>query len=270
CWGAAILENVKDLRGSEARKATGSYLKEGTITAAFKRVNKGTVTYSHRQHTKMETRSRISVPYEDRKTRLLPATPNYSLARCQNCICEDTELSCGMATITVHLEREGIPLSFKFLLDFIEVAKSHSGANLAEVFAGILCEFGIKYKTRCFNHIISLTGKSLTKLFDASTSMKREEMTDVELSLAELADGLDLEDLQMQLKDIVNCTGISRVLLSLPVPVPVKTETGTGTGKDQGRVTRLCTKNFDLTFKTGEAPRGGGTDLACIGLCLQA
>ncbi|THU76473.1 hypothetical protein K435DRAFT_824565 [Dendrothele bispora CBS 962.96] len=59
CWGAAMLEGVKDLKGDDARKAARSYLKDGSITAAFKRLNKGTVTYSHRQHTKMETRAEI-------------------------------------------------------------------------------------------------------------------------------------------------------------------------------------------------------------------
>lgn len=32
------------------------------------------------------------------------------------------------------------------LLDFVEVARSHSGANLAEAFAKILEEFGIEDK----------------------------------------------------------------------------------------------------------------------------
>jgi hypothetical protein len=32
------------------------------------------------------------------------------------------------------------------LLDLVEVAKSHSGVNLAEVFAKVLEEFGIKDK----------------------------------------------------------------------------------------------------------------------------
>ena len=51
--------------------------------------------------------------------------------------------------VTVHLEKDGAPLSI--LLDIVEVAMSHSGTNLAQVFAGILKEFGIDHKVRsCF------------------------------------------------------------------------------------------------------------------------
>ena len=46
--------------------------------------------------------------------------------------------------MTVHLEREGVPLCM--LLDIVEVAKSHSGVNLAEAFAKILEEFDISEK----------------------------------------------------------------------------------------------------------------------------
>jgi hypothetical protein len=46
--------------------------------------------------------------------------------------------------ITVHFEHEGIPISM--LLDLVEVAKSHSGANLAAAFAQVLEEFGISDK----------------------------------------------------------------------------------------------------------------------------
>lgn len=45
---------------------------------------------------------------------------------------------------TVHFEQEGKPISM--LLDIVEVAKSHSGANLAEAFANMLKEFGIEDK----------------------------------------------------------------------------------------------------------------------------
>ena len=47
---------------------------------------------------------------------------------------------------TVHFEHEGNPISM--LLDLVEVAKSHSGANLAEAFAKVLNEFGIEDKVR--------------------------------------------------------------------------------------------------------------------------
>ena len=45
---------------------------------------------------------------------------------------------------TVHFEHEGAPISM--LLDLIEVAKLHSGENLAVVLAEVLEEFGISDK----------------------------------------------------------------------------------------------------------------------------
>ena len=47
---------------------------------------------------------------------------------------------------TVHFEHEGAPVSM--LLDLVEVAKSHSGENLAAAFAEVLEEFGISDKVR--------------------------------------------------------------------------------------------------------------------------
>jgi hypothetical protein len=49
-------------------------------------------------------------------------------------------------TITVHLKQEGLP--FSMLLDLIEVAKSHTGANLVSTFADALEKFRIEKKVR--------------------------------------------------------------------------------------------------------------------------
>ena len=46
--------------------------------------------------------------------------------------------------ITVHFEHQGEPMSL--LLDIVEVAKSHTGANLAAAFAKILKDYGISDK----------------------------------------------------------------------------------------------------------------------------
>jgi hypothetical protein len=50
----------------------------------------------------------------------------------------------ALIAITVHFEQQGVPISF--LLDVVEVARSHSGANLAEAFAAVLDDFGIADK----------------------------------------------------------------------------------------------------------------------------
>jgi len=46
--------------------------------------------------------------------------------------------------VSVHFENEGVPILM--LLDIVEVARSHSGLNLAATFAKILEEFGISDK----------------------------------------------------------------------------------------------------------------------------
>jgi hypothetical protein len=46
--------------------------------------------------------------------------------------------------VTVHFENEGVPMAM--LLDIVELARSHSGFNLAAAFAKILEDFGISDK----------------------------------------------------------------------------------------------------------------------------
>ena len=46
--------------------------------------------------------------------------------------------------MTVHFEEGSVPISM--LLDIVEVARSHSGPNLAAVFAKILDDFSIADK----------------------------------------------------------------------------------------------------------------------------
>ena len=46
--------------------------------------------------------------------------------------------------MTVHFEQNGQPACF--LLDLVEVAKSHSGVNLTDAFVKILEDFGIENK----------------------------------------------------------------------------------------------------------------------------
>ena len=55
CWGDEVLGASDGLKAGLAREAVASYVRSGSITAAFKRLNKsGKKTYSARQHTKKE------------------------------------------------------------------------------------------------------------------------------------------------------------------------------------------------------------------------
>ena len=57
CWGEASVTAVTALGGiKDARESVTSIKESGSITAAFEKKGKGKMTYSHRQHTKTETK----------------------------------------------------------------------------------------------------------------------------------------------------------------------------------------------------------------------
>ncbi len=57
CWGdEAVAAADRTSNAKVAREALSNKEPNGSITAAFERVSKGKVTYSHRQHTKAEAR----------------------------------------------------------------------------------------------------------------------------------------------------------------------------------------------------------------------
>jgi hypothetical protein len=58
CWGSTIVNDALEAKVNieSARQTLGSMMKDGSITASFQRKGKGKVSYSHRQHTKAETR----------------------------------------------------------------------------------------------------------------------------------------------------------------------------------------------------------------------
>jgi len=58
CWGEEAIkaaDEAKDVNEA-CTKVVGGILLTGSITAAFERKGKGKVTYSHKQHTKTETK----------------------------------------------------------------------------------------------------------------------------------------------------------------------------------------------------------------------
>ncbi|KDR70618.1 hypothetical protein GALMADRAFT_48478, partial [Galerina marginata CBS 339.88] len=156
CWGdeaVAAADATKDLAGArEVLAKSKSKLRDGLITAEFERIGKGKVTYSHRQHTKTETR--WSLMKTGRPEYYLPSPETVSrdvktvfvairkhLAK----MLQEHEGALNFATdvwtspnhkvyiaVTVHFEVKGVPASM--LLDLLEVARSHSGLNLAAAF----------------------------------------------------------------------------------------------------------------------------------------
>ncbi|KIK33082.1 hypothetical protein CY34DRAFT_36909, partial [Suillus luteus UH-Slu-Lm8-n1] len=61
CWGDEVLKAADEAKDANEvqQQIVGSFLRNGSITASFERKSKGKVTYSHCQHTRVETRAEI-------------------------------------------------------------------------------------------------------------------------------------------------------------------------------------------------------------------
>ncbi|CDO72042.1 hypothetical protein BN946_scf184943.g77 [Trametes cinnabarina] len=199
CFSESVLAEIlaaKTLEG--AKQAVKSYLEDGKITVFFERKDKSKVTYSHRTHTRSETSFTTDAW----------TSPNH----------------CAYVAFSVHFEKDGKPMSM--LLDFVELAVSHSGVNLATAFAEVVHEFGIdekmlavtcdnasnndtmidaleldvpsfggrKMRTRCFDHIAHLVAKSVTRLFDQKEAGGKEGIG------SELHSDMDREELVARLQ----------------------------------------------------------------------
>ncbi|RDX39421.1 hypothetical protein OH76DRAFT_1367543, partial [Lentinus brumalis] len=177
CWGPEILAAAEEAKTQmNARPMVEAFGRSSTITKIFKRIGKGKISYSARQHTLVETRYRLYQIVSDRAFLQLMKTgrPEYKLpspsmvsrdvrhvfTKCRARIARmlrnfDGDLSFTMDAWTlpnhkaliafaVHLHHEGTPPSF--ILDVVEVAELHTGEALAKVFEETLREFGIEDK----------------------------------------------------------------------------------------------------------------------------
>jgi hypothetical protein len=62
CWGEPSVKAVTDLTNlKDARESVQGIKETGSITASFERKGKEAITYSHRQHTKTETKYVIAI-----------------------------------------------------------------------------------------------------------------------------------------------------------------------------------------------------------------
>ncbi|KAI0686094.1 hypothetical protein C8T65DRAFT_550164, partial [Cerioporus squamosus] len=151
CWGEETMDAAcQALDIDEAHKnIVGSILRNGSITASFAR-KKGKVTYSHQQHTRAETRMEITgrpgyyVPLPSTVARDVKAVFARTRTRIAHMLQEyDDDISFATDTWTApnhwafvalmpHFIHIDAPMSI--LLDLVEVAKSHNGVNLVQVF----------------------------------------------------------------------------------------------------------------------------------------
>ena len=188
CWSAEVIASAdKAKNANEVRLTTvkGS-LDPQTIMAAFERTGKGKVKFSHRQHTKTESRAEIvrwvaesKRPFSivsDRGFQSLMKTgrPEYyipspvTVSRDVKMVFANTRKRIAKmlqehdgalnfatdgwtspnhkAYVAITIHFEHDGKPISMVLDLVEVAMSHSGVNLAAAFAQVLDEFGISSK----------------------------------------------------------------------------------------------------------------------------
>ncbi|RDX45200.1 hypothetical protein OH76DRAFT_1304481, partial [Lentinus brumalis] len=167
CWGDEAVDQAKDLGDATRVRATlvANILKNGAITEYFAPLKKG-VTYSNRPLTKLQTRYSFrpfAVATDPGFLRLMKIGRPTMYIPSPTTISRDVKLVLAVGrgrlskmlqkypgrlhfatdawtspnhrpfvAFTVHLELDGSAL--KILLDVVELAKSHSGINLAETF----------------------------------------------------------------------------------------------------------------------------------------
>lgn len=73
---------------------------------------------------------------------------------------------------------------------------------MIEAIAEAIDDFpGEANRTRCFAHITNLVAKSLLKQFDVTKKKTGETASSAEIVLQELADGLDVEEVETRLRE---------------------------------------------------------------------
>ncbi|KAL1937246.1 hypothetical protein VTO73DRAFT_13915 [Trametes versicolor] len=186
-WGEGVLTEASKYKSADdARAVTEAYQRTGTITTIFKRLRKGKLTFSTRQHTTQETRAEIvrwvcesKRPFaivRDRGFLMLMKTgrPEHAIPS-PSTVARDVKrvfarVRCWLAKMLQEYDGDlsftvdawtspnhkalvafGVHLQqngtpLSFLLDVVEVAQSHTGKALAEAFVDVLKTFGIEEK----------------------------------------------------------------------------------------------------------------------------
>ncbi|KIY62322.1 hypothetical protein CYLTODRAFT_459092 [Cylindrobasidium torrendii FP15055 ss-10] len=152
-------------------------------------------------------------------------------------LAEELKAHCGKLAFSTDCWTSPNHRPSVYMLDFIELARSHTGKNMATVFAAMLTKCGIedkilsvtcnnvsnnttmlevlerilpgfggtKYQVRCFAYTLNLTAEATLCQFELQ---KKKDGTLLEIDdlddngLAQLAEGLQIEDLEAALRNI--------------------------------------------------------------------
>ncbi|KAK2463721.1 hypothetical protein APHAL10511_004472 [Amanita phalloides] len=246
CWGDKALVAADSAANADDVRTfiVGGILKNGSITDSFERKGKGKRTYSIRALTCAEVKAEIvrwpelyipSLIMVACDMQLVFTWTRQRVAKYLNAY--DGRLSFttdawtspnhwAYVAMFVHLENNGTPSLM--ILDIVEVAESHSGANLAAAFAKILEDFDISHKilsitcnnalvnnkminelctlvpefdgwathTCCFLHTANLVAKSIIHMFDVNKKGKTSVVgqDDVAKTIEELSKELEHEE----------------------------------------------------------------------------
>ncbi|RDX42154.1 hypothetical protein OH76DRAFT_1363202, partial [Lentinus brumalis] len=187
CWGGKAISQAKELGDATRVHATlvTNILKTGAITEYFAPAKKGAVVYSNRPYTKLEIRYRpFAVATDPVLLRLMKSGRPLFFVPSPRMISRDVKIVFAgrrhrmsamllaypgplhfgtdawmspnhraFIAFTVHLEVKGT--AFSVLLDLVELAKSHSGANMAAAFGEMLYDLGLEEKVSYCSRLLA-------------------------------------------------------------------------------------------------------------------
>ncbi|KAF8622489.1 hypothetical protein AX15_006975 [Amanita polypyramis BW_CC] len=170
CWGDDVLTAAgSTVNADEIRtKIVGGILRNGSITESFERKGNGKRTYSNRPLSHADIKAEIvcwvsvrlrpsEIVNDEEFNFLMKTASQLHTIQSRLTIVKAYEGHLSFTTdawtspnhwayvaICIHFEAKGTPVSM--ILDIVEVAESHMGANLAAAIVKVLNEFNISEK----------------------------------------------------------------------------------------------------------------------------
>ncbi|KIM42535.1 hypothetical protein M413DRAFT_34098, partial [Hebeloma cylindrosporum] len=156
CWGPDTVKGAMGTKNATEAREVLAQSKDGSIAAAFQVKGKGKVTYSHRQYTQTETKNLmktgrpeyyllssttvsrdVHLVFVRSRQRIASLLYMSDLSKHEGKLHFATDAWTSpnhraYVALTVHFEHNGEPVCM--ILDVVEVAKSHTGVNLAVAF----------------------------------------------------------------------------------------------------------------------------------------